>query len=292
MKKLCVILSLIVISFSSAFSQEAAEKPAVEKPKSSNDGITVDGYNKYSVRPIHESDIMYKRSVVRTLDLREPQNRPLFSTNRQITKLLIEAVRKGDITPYNNDSLDLGRKLSIQEFNERMRMPSDAAVLTEEEKQIALANGDSSVLAGGGDADYLPQNLYQMNLKEDFVFDKQRSRQYFDIQSLTMAVPADLPSNKKAIETVVASFMYKELVEKLFKDNPNAIWFNRQNDREHKNLADAFELRLFSSYIVKVSNPEDNYLVDIYGGDQYKGILASQWAAFSLMEYEHNLWEF
>lgn len=292
MKKLCVVLSLIVTSFSSVFSQEAAEKPTVEKPKISNDGITVDGYNKYSVRPIHESDIMYKRSVVRTLDLREPQNRPLFSTNRQITKLLIEAVRKGDITPYNNDSLDLGRKLSIQEFNERMRMPSDAAILTEEEKQIALANGDSSVLAGGGDADYLPQNLYQMNLKEDFVFDKQRSRQYFDIQSLTMAVPADLPSNKKGIETVVASFIYKELVEKLFKDNPNAIWFNRQNDREHKNLADAFELRLFSSYIVKVSNPEDNYLVDIYGGDQYKGILASQWAAFTLMEYEHNLWEF
>ena len=292
MKKFCVIVSLLIASLSSGFSQEAAEKPATEKPRSTNDGIIIDGYNKYSVRPIHESDIMYKRSVVRTLDLREPQNRPLFSTNRQITKLLIDAVRKGLITPYNNDSLDLGRKLSIQEFNERMRMPSEAAVLTEEEKQIALANGDSSVLAGGGDADYLPQNLYQMNIKEDFIFDKQRSRQYFDIQSLTMSVPSDLPSNKKAIETVVASFMYKELVEKLFKDNPSAIWFNRQNDREHKNLADAFELRLFSSYIVKVSNPEDSYLVDIYGGDQYKGILASQWAAFSLMEYEHNLWEF
>ncbi|TAH25888.1 MAG: gliding motility protein GldN [Cytophagales bacterium] len=292
MRKLILLLSLVICSFPLLRAQEAAEKPAPSKSRSTNDGVLVDGYNKYSVRPIHESDIMYKRSIVRTLDLREPQNRPLFSTNRQITKLLIEAVRKGDIIPYNNDSLDLGRKLTIQEFNERMRMPSTQAVLSEEEKQIALANGDSSVLAGGGDGDYLPQNLYQMNIKEDFIFDKQRSRQYYDIQAITISVPADLPANIKAIEIVVASFSYKELVEKLFKDNPNAIWFNRQNDREHKNLADAFDLRLFSSYIVKVSNPENNYLVDIYGGDQYKGILASQWAAHTLMEYEHNLWEF
>jgi gliding motility associated protien GldN len=292
MKKLFVIASVVLGFCFSAIAQNAAEKPATERPRSTNDGVLIDGYNKYSVRPIHESDIMYKRSVVRTLDLREPQNRPLFSTNREITRLLIDAVRKGDITAYNNDSLDLGRKLTIQEFNERIKMPSTTATLSEEEKQIALANGDSSVLMGAGEGDYLPQNLYQMNIKEDFLFDKQRSRQYFDIQSITISIPSDLPANVKGIEIVVASFMYKELVEKLFKDNPNAIWFNRQNDREHKNLADAFELRLFSSYIVKVSNPENSYLVDIYGGDQYKGILASQWAAHSLMEYEHNLWEF
>lgn len=292
MKKISVVLCLLLASWSVAVAQEAAEKPAPVKSRSTNDGVIVDGYNKYSIRPIHESDIMYKRSIVRTLDMREPQNKPMFSTNRQITKLIIEAVRKGDITPYNNDSLDLGRKLTIGEFNERMRMPSTQAIMSQEEKDIALANGDSSVLGGGGEADYLPQNLYQINIKEDFIFDKQRSRQYFDIQSITISVPSDLPANVKAIEIVVASFNYKELCDKLFKDNPNAIWFNRQNDREHKNLADAFELRLFSSYIVKVSNPENNYLVDIYGGDQYKGILASQWAAYTLMEYEHNLWEF
>ena len=64
------------------------------------------------------------------------------------------------------------------------------------------------------------------------------------------------------------------------------------NDAEHRNLADAFELRLFSSYIAKVSNPDDEWLVDIYGGDPYTGILASEWKAFELLEFEHNLWEF
>ena len=45
-------------------------------------------------------------------------------------------------------------------------------------------------------------------------------------------------------------------------------------------------------YIIKVSNPKDAYLVDIHGGDQWTGILASQWKSFELLEYEHNLWEF
>lgn len=288
MKKLSVILLGLFLSTNIIKAQERAEEPA-------STGAVVpstDGYNKYSVRPIHASDVMYKKSIIRALDLREKQNRPLFSANREITRLLIDAVKRGDIKAYASDSLDMGRVLTIDEFMEKIKMPSMGIELTQEEKEIALANGDSSVLHTGGADYYLPKDLWQMEIKEDLIFDKQRSRMYFDIHSLTFYIPADHPSNIKGIQIPVASFMYKELVEKAFKDNPNAIWFNPQNDQQHKNLADAFELRLFSSYIIKVSNPSDAYLVDIYGGDQKKGIMASQWAAYELLEYEHNLWEF
>ena len=39
----------------------------------------VDGYNPNSVRPIHESDQLYKTRVWRRMDLREKQNKPFFS---------------------------------------------------------------------------------------------------------------------------------------------------------------------------------------------------------------------
>lgn len=285
MKKLGVILLGLFISSQVTFAQETPELSESETEVS-------DGYNKYSVRPIHESDIMYRKTLIRAMDLREKQNKPMFARNREITRLLIDAVKRGDITPYANDSLDGGRKLTIDEFLERSQIPSETAELTEEEKEIALANGDSSVLMMGGTEYYFPTDLYQMEIKEDMIFDKQRSRMYYDIHAITIFVPADHPSNIKGIQLPIASFSYKELVEKLFTDNPLAIWYNPQNDSGHKALADAFELRLFSSYIIKVSNPSDAYLVDIYGGDQKKGIMASQWAAFELLEYEHNLWEF
>jgi gliding motility associated protien GldN len=130
-----------------------------------------------------------------------------------------------------------------------------------------------------------------MQIKEDLIFDKQRSRMYYDVHAVTILVPSDHPANIKGIELPVASFAYRDLC-KILKDNPNAVWYNPQNDAQHHNIQDAFDLRLFSSYIIKVSNPDDAYLVDIYGGDQNKGIMASQWAAFELLEYEHNLWEF
>jgi gliding motility associated protien GldN len=298
MKKLGVILMGLVMSAGVAYGQERTDSTAATTTTTTTtettttagatDGDT--GYNPLSVRPIHVSDIMWKKTLLRAIDLREKQNKPLFSRNREITRLLMDAVMKGDLTIYANDSLD--RKITIDEYNEAMLIPVEGGTMTEEEKQIALANGDSSVLQSGGPAYYFPTDLYQLTIKEDLIFDKQRSRLYYDIIALTMYVPADLPSNIKGIEQVVASFSYKELVEKVFKDNPKAIWFNVQNDQQHKNLADAFDLRLFSSYITKVSNPNDAYLVDIYGGDQQKGIMASQWAAMELLEFEHNLWEF
>jgi len=68
-----------------------------------------DGYNHLSTKRIHESDIMYKKTVIRALDLRELQNLPLFAQNKWITKLIIDAVQAGTLTPYANDSLDLVR---------------------------------------------------------------------------------------------------------------------------------------------------------------------------------------
>ncbi len=287
MKKLGVILLGLVMSAGVSFGQEKADSATTTTAGSTN-GDT--GYNPLSVRPIHVSDIMWKKTLIRAIDLREKQNKPLFSRNREITRLLIDAVTKGDVTPYANDSLD--RKITIDEFNEGIKIPIEGGELTAEEKEIALANGDSSVLQTGGPSYYFPTDLYQMEIKEDLIFDKQRSRLYYDIIAVTMYVPADHPQNVKGIQQVIASFSYKDLVEKVFKDNPKAIWFNVQNDQQHKNLADAFDLRLFSSYIIKVSNPNDSYLVDIYGGDQIKGIMSSQWAAMELLEFEHNLWEF
>jgi gliding motility associated protien GldN len=233
---------------------------------------------------------MYKKTLIRALDLREKQNLPLFSRNREFSRLVIDATVAGLITPYANDSLDNGSQLSMDDFNAALIMPSDQPVYTPEDTLMMFQNEDYSYRASGGGDKFFPTDIYQLEIKEEWLFDKQRSRQYFDIIAITLFIPAD--KNIKGIQYVLASYSYKELCEKLFKGNPKAIWFNAENEQEHKNLADAFDLRLFSSYIIKVSNPKDQYLTDIYGGDQQKGIMASQWAAFELLEYEHNLWEF
>lgn len=267
----------------------------------------VNGVNKYSTKNIHESDIMYQKYIWRALDLRERQNEPIFSKSKEITRAIIEAVKEGLIQPWTSDSLEESKALTKEEFLEAIQIPSTEAEVTEEDLAFMQNEADDwgSDFGddGGGSSDapavplnkveyFFPKDLYQMQIKENLVFDKQRSVMYHDILAITMLVPADHPDNIKGIELPIASFSYKELKQKVFTDNPNAIWYNPYNDAEHKSLADAFELRLFSSYIIKVSNPNDDYLVDIYGGDPKVGIMASQWKEFELLEYEHNLWEF
>lgn len=257
-----------------------------------------EGYvNPNSVRGIHSSDIMYKKSVLRQLDLREKQNKSLFSRNKEITRIIIDAVKEGKLKVYATDSLDKGKSYTKEEFLDKIKVPNQEAELTEEEKEFQKANAADAAndpFATGneqvatGPAFFEPKDLFLIQITEDFIFDKQRSRAYWDIQSIQIIVPAEL--NQK-VDLPAGTFKYKDLAE-VFKKDPRALWFNPENDQEHRNMADAFDLRLFSSYLVKVSNPDDAYLADIYNTNEKEGLLASYWKQNEMMEYEHNLWEF
>jgi gliding motility associated protien GldN len=208
-----------------------------------------------SARPIPESDVMYKKTVWRSIDLREKQNKPMFSSNREITKVIIDAVKRGEIQAYSNDSLTT--PLTVQEFTSKMSRPTAEAgpVVEEDAGAWDTAIKTPKAAAAPVNNEFFAKELYQMELVEDMIFDKKRSRMYHDIKAITLVIPSAL--HPAGIEQPFASFRYSDLA-KVFKNNPEtAIWFNAQNDAQHKNLADAFDLWLFSSYIVKVSNPTD-----------------------------------
>ena len=295
-----------------------------------------------SRRPIPLSDQMFRKSIWRAIDLREKQNKPMFSEGKEISRVILDAVKRGEIQAYKNDSLT--STFTPAEVSSNMSYADKANELSADEKAAGFSEGD---LGGGAAADdgwggtakkksvatttrrpklgangkpvkdkrgkvvyetvpavaavpvaktspvneYRPKDLYQLELKEDMIFDKKRSRMYHDIKAIGILLPSTLKTNESGIEKTIGYFKYNDLV-KVFRANPqNAIWFNSQNDAQHKNLADAFELWLFNSYITKVSNAGDSRLDDIYGGQQ-QGILAAQQTAADLVEYEYNLWSF
>ncbi len=136
--------------------------------------------------------------------------------------------------------------------------------------------------------EYFSKDFNIMEIKEDWIFDRKRSRLYYDIQTVTIYLPSD--KNTAGVETPLATFKYKDL-DKLFRSDPKKfIWYNPQNQAQHKNLADAFDLRLFYGRITKVANPGDNDLVGMYGDRE--GLLKSYQMEHELMETEHGLWEY
>lgn len=276
---------------------------AVAQPGSANGAEqSTTAVSSPSVKTIPNSDVMYRKSVWRVIDLREKQNKPMFANNHQITKIITDAVKAGKLQPYRGDSL--AATFTLEEFNKKLIVPDAAPTMSDEEKKLGFTEEDNS--GGWGDEpagkdgakaapaaatayEYFPTDLYQMEMKEDMVFDKKRSRMYHEIQSITLVIPA--AKTPKGYDIPIATFKWADLV-KVFRDNPeSAIWFNGSNTAQHKNLADAFDLWLFSSYISKVSNADDKRLADIYGGEQ-QGIMAAQQVAGEMIEYEYNLWSF
>jgi hypothetical protein len=307
MKKLTSIVLLAALSFGSvAIAQETSDN----------------GLNALSLRPIHDSNIAFKTTLWRRLDLNEKQNQPLFAKGYEITKHLIEGVKAGILDAYSEE--DLQERLTLEEFNERLFKKFEGGGLSKEEIEAGFGNEEESGddgWGGGGDGwgdddttakpkdssqngsvfgndnaqvsredgyELFPNELYIIEFKEDWIFDKQRSRQYFDIQTITIKIPAEINGN--GLEKTLASFKYKEL-DQFFRNKKDAIWYNSANTANHLNLADALELRLFHGRIVKKANEMDKFLDQQYKNPK-EALYKSQELEYEMLEFEHNFWEY
>lgn len=231
------------------------------------------GYNPSSIRPVLETDVMFRKSVVRLVNLKEKQNKPFFAEGQWITKVIIEGVKSGELKPYrcDTDSTNAASEMTLAEFNQNMLYdPQDST------------QGDLG-----------PRDIQFLEMREDVIFDKRRSRMYYDIQTVKIIAP---PQGNSPIQREVAKFPYRQLAEYFRKvyartGETQAVWYNPQNNRRQMNFSDAMDLRLFASRVIKVSNPDNNF-IDREFPNPKDQLRVSQQAEYDLMEYEHNLWEF
>lgn len=255
-----------------------------------------DGYNHNSVRPVHESHIMYQKSIWHRISLKQKQNRPFFASGNEITGLIIEAVKLGIIRPYQNDSLQT--RMSQEEFLSNIQIPSEDIQYSGIEEDIFkqennnVWDGEDSWGAeeeGTIAQEFYANQLHTLEIKTNVFFDKTRSRMINDIQTISIIIPAEM-NPATGLEKTVATFSYKELVQNLFRDNSSAIYYNERNNQAHRNLEEAFDLMLANGTLIKYANGQDEHIMDMYD-DQHEALLASQNYQANMMEYESNLWE-
>ena len=90
-----------------------------------------------SVHPIDPSNVLYRITNWRRMDLKEKINQPFFSRNNEITKFLIDGVKSGVLTAYTNDSVST--VLTAEAFAKNMLMEETGGDgLSEEEKNAGF----------------------------------------------------------------------------------------------------------------------------------------------------------
>ncbi|MEX0882588.1 MAG: gliding motility protein GldN [Cyclobacteriaceae bacterium] len=224
----------------------------------------------YSVLPIREDDKMYQIGVWRRIDLREKFNLPLYGTgglksDGVIMNIYNAIVEENAFEIFADESFT--EPLSISEFQTRF---------------LTAENGDSIFV----------KDIYYLDFKEDFLFDKHRSEVKFDIKYLELVMPSE--TNSGAGQKSIAFIRYKDFYN-YFDDNEKGKWLNFQNTSKHLAYSQAFDLRLFRSVVRKYTNPDNELIIDMVSQNnpnpQLQAYLNSLDFEYDLLEWENNLWE-
>jgi gliding motility associated protien GldN len=274
---------------------------------------TVANINSVDKIPYYEQ--LYRFRVWREMDLREKQNAGFKSAESDIADFLLKSINSGAIPAYDDSVKNVRTAAEMMVKNQALveppYNPTKDYVMTEsasyQGKNYQSTRNDNKghlptdaawwELSPNQTEYFTKESIVSLMIVEDLIFDKRRSRLYYDIQAIGLMVDRD------GNISPLAYILYKDfhnLVEKAshskdMKVRNQVLWRNRYNPSENKTFADAFKLRLFHGVIEKVENPDNRGITQIYelNGRSYGESIFARWEEeMKLMEKEHNLWEY
>ncbi len=285
------VLNLVTIAaFSQAPNLNNSTKPvAKDRP--------LDGYYKKSnildakVTPyanLRESDVMFSKRVWREIDLRDKMNRAYASPKARLIDIIMEAVTAGELTAYDATPNAKGNDPNGDEFS---------TVLKPEEAKAKMAgdsvsspkfdsNGNQTGITRLA-AEFNPDSIVRFRIKEDWIFDKQRSIWEPRIIGIAPLVKIKVSGADISLDEQPAFWIYFPEARQIFVTKEV---INRMNDATGLSYDDIFMKRIFASYIVKESNPDDQRIRDYAVG--IDKLYESERIKKELLDTEHDLWSY
>jgi gliding motility associated protien GldN len=230
----------------------------------------------YSAKRIREDDKMYQISVWRRIDLREKYNVPLYGSGDTKENGIINHLYKG----VKQNALEVFA-------DENFTQP------------LSIAQFDSTFWKTDFRDSVFVKQLFFLDFKEDFVFDRQHSQFKFDIKYIQLVMPAETnadPNSGVGFQKTIGFIRYKDFVN-YFKTHADARWINFQNISKSLTYNEAFESRLFRSVVTRYTNDTEALVIDLVikntPADRRKmqAYLDALAFEYKLLEFENSVWE-
>jgi gliding motility associated protien GldN len=250
---------------------------------------------------LREADVMWSKTVWRTLELKEKINFPLYypltkiGDRMSLIDLLMWAIQNQGLTAYQQTLDDeFGSIMTVKDIEDKFGA-KDEKVMVEN-----VEDPDGPMIEKTIEGTVRTNEVKQYMLKELWFFDKQRSVLEVRIigiapirvsaKEVTGSEGTD-DSEEEDAENMTKQLLFWVYFPEARKILANHEVFNTLNDAEGKSYDDIFFKRMFSSYISREANVYgDRYINDYTVGMESQ--LEAERIKESIFSYEQDLWEY
>lgn len=264
----CIVVVLLIGASVSLYAQSDVQDGFYERKLYKGKGII-----KYEF--VREADVFFERRVWRVIDVREKMNMHFAYPKEPIIQLILDATESGEATAYNAIDDEFTTPMTPDEVKTIGRgfdTVLQVDPITFEEKTVVT------------EIELDLTTIKKFRLKEDWYFDKETS-------TMQVRIIGIAPIRDRYDEN--GNFLGPEPMFWIYYPNMRQIFanhevFNIKNDAQRLTWYNIFEMRYFSSYIIKESNVQDRRIQDYATGIDM--LLEGERVHHDLFIFEHDLW--
>ncbi|MBB2151164.1 type IX secretion system ring subunit PorN/GldN [Pedobacter gandavensis] len=233
---------------------------------------------------VREEDVFYSKRVWREIDLRDTINSVLKAEGARLIDVLLDAVTNEELTAYSPKDTTAGKLL---EDNDSFKIALTSTQALQNMRGVSEGSADATTgkISEPTLKRFRPDEFMKYRIKEDWILDVKRS--VFEPRIVGIAPMKLVEGNWQPVFWIYYDDV-RELLTKKKLMNPG-------NDASVLTFDDFFVRRLFSSYVVKETNPGNKTIVDMLGLTDPKDprkLYESEKIKKSIADFEQSLWEY